>query len=26
MIKIPKSYKNVEMFEVLIAKQHWKWK
>lgn len=25
-IKIPKYYQNVEMFEAVIAKQHWKWK
>lgn len=25
-IKIPKYYQNVEMFEAVIAKQHWHWK
>jgi hypothetical protein len=25
-IKIPKYYQNVEMFETIIAKQHWRWK
>ena len=25
-IKIPKFYQNVEMFESIISKQHWRWK